>query len=42
MIYFAVNVNNSGVWLQERKTYAEENNLKLVLPFIQLSVAVQP
>lgn len=44
MIYFvssAVNVNISRVWLKERKTYAEENNLKRVLPFIQFSVIVQ-
>lgn len=42
MIYFTINVSISGVWLKERKTYAEENNVKLVLPFTQLSMVVQP
>ena len=44
MIYFvssAVNVNISQDWLKEMKTYAEENNLKLVLPFNQFSAIVQ-
>lgn len=31
MIYFTINVSISEVWLKERKTYAEENNVKLEL-----------